>query len=114
MHSFDMLSFFRISHAYSKFWQFQHIAPSASGELCMAHDPPSPSALAIEAFAANWDQQVDGVFQCPPCHDWTRSNRASIGPGPAPLSPEDVARSVALGSSRKLCRLWLKHCARTG
>ena len=94
MHSFDMLSFFRISHAYSNFWQFQHIAPSASGELCMAHDPPSPSALAIEAFAANWDQQVDGVFQCPPCHDWTRSNRASIGPGPAPLSPEDVARSV--------------------
>ena len=60
----------------------------------MAHDPPSPSALAIEAFAASWDQQVDGVFQCPPCHDWTTSNRASIGPDPAPLSPEDVARSV--------------------
>ena len=60
----------------------------------MARDPPSPSALAIEDFAATWAQQVDGVFQCPPCHDWTNSKRASLCPGPAPLTPEDVARSV--------------------
>ena len=60
----------------------------------MARDPPSPSALAIEAFAANFGQEVDSVFQCPPCQDWTNSNRGSLGPGPAPLTPEDVARSV--------------------
>ena len=62
-------------------------------------DPPSPSALAFQAFSEEWDRQVqerqvDGVFQCPPCQDWTNSNRFGPGPGPAPWTPEDVARSV--------------------
>ena len=62
-------------------------------------DPPSPSALAFQAFSEEWDRQVqerqvDGVFQCPPCQDWTNSNRFGPGPGPALLTPEDVARSV--------------------
>ena len=39
-------------------------------------DPPSPSALAFQAFSR------------------TNRNRFDPGPGPAPLTPEDVARSV--------------------
>ena len=95
MHSFAF-DFSGFSQTLPKL-RFQHIAPSACGELCM--DPPSPSALAFQAFSEEWDRQVqerqvDGVFQCPPCQDWTNSNRFGPGPGPAPLTPEDVARSV--------------------
>ena len=62
-------------------------------------DPPSPLALALEAFSAEWDRQVqerqiDGVFQCPPAQDWTNSNRSALGPGPATPTAQDVARSV--------------------